>query len=361
MCLLLNRVPGLTSTRLTTLRQAFGSFEALAHADVPQLQQAGLSPSMAARVVDGLRDEAWAEQELKRAGRSGITVLTWPDAAYPSVLRTIPDPPAVLYLRGALAEPDAIAVAFVGSRYASLYGLQSAQRLAAAAAEQGITVVSGLARGIDAAAHEGALKAGGRTIAVLGSGLSNLYPPEHEPLAERIAQAGAVVSEYPLQTEPFPSNFPRRNRLISGLSLGVVVVEAAARSGALITADCALEQGRDVFAVPGPMTSRTSQGTHGLLKQGARLVTSVEDLLEELHLTSRPVLATMSPQRQVLPGPISASQQRLLACLSQRQPEPLEAVIARSGLSRADVMVALLELQVRQLIRQLPGQRFVRC
>lgn len=362
ICLLLNRFPKVTSIQLTRLRQAVDRLEQLAHTSAEQLQQmAGLAPVLAAAVAGTLRDTAWAEQEWERARCAGVTILTWVDAAYPVTLRTIPDPPLALYLQGALTDADALAVAFVGSRHASLYGLECAQRLAADAAQRGMTVVSGLARGIDAAAHRGALSVGGRTIAVLGSGFNHLYPPDHAPLAQQVSVSGAVVSEYPMDALPQPYHFPRRNRIISGLSLGVVVVEAAARSGALITADCALEQGREVFAVPGPMRSVTSQGTHGLLKQGARLVTSVEDLLEELHLTSQPVLATMSPQPHPGADSVSALHRRLLDCLSTTQPTALESVVERSGVSRADAVVGLLELEMQQQVRQRPGQQFVRC
>jgi len=320
---------------------------------------------------------------------------------YPAALRQIHDPPLALYIRGSVPIEGA-AVAVVGSRHASRYGLQTAERLSYELALRGVTVVSGLARGIDGAAHRGALKAGGRTIAVLGSGLSVVYPPEHEPLAQQITQQGALVSEYPMTMQPLAQNFPRRNRLISGLSLGVVVVEAAARSGALITADCALEQNRDVFAVPGPITTPTSQGTHHLLKQGAALVTSVEDILEELGLAPQP--ARSNPARVPAPeptdpaigprpsavgrmveqehsggrdvAPIGAGvqapravpvglhlveeEQRVFACLSREEPRYIDTITEDSGMGPTEVSSALLQLELRRLVRQLPGKRFVR-
>ena len=291
-----------------------------------------------------------SDRELALAHQHGVAIVAQHDPGYPGALQTIPDPPPALYIKGRLDAADQAAVAIVGSRNASAYGLSCAQRLASDLAIHGITVVSGLARGIDGAAHRGALAAGGRTIAVLGSGLARLYPPEHRQLAEEIVEQGALISEYPMETEPFGFNFPRRNRLISGLSLGVVVVEAASRSGALITVDCALEQGRDVFAVPGPMTSATSHGTHRLLKQGARLVTSVDDIIEELGL--EPPVAR--------PAALEESEASVFACVTGAQPRYLDAIASETGLAVAEVSSALLQLELKQLVRQLPGKQFIR-
>ncbi len=300
-------------------------------------------------------------QERALAQRHGVHIVTLEDAEYPQRLRTIYDPPSALYVRGCLAPADEIAVAVVGSRHASLYGLQCAERLAYELALRGITVVSGLARGIDAAAHRGALKASGRTLAVLGNGLSRVYPPEHRALADEVARHGALISEYPMETKPLPHNFPRRNRLISGLSLGVVIVEAATRSGALITADCALEQGREVFAVPGPITAVSSQGTHHLLKQGARLVTSVEDILDELRLVPQPVRASFPDDSGTAPtAALPEAEQRVFACVSERDPLDIDMIAGQSGLAVAEVSSLLLQLEVKQLIRQLPGKQFIR-
>ncbi|MBI4004296.1 MAG: DNA-protecting protein DprA [Candidatus Omnitrophica bacterium] len=299
------------------------------------------------------------EHELSLARQAGVCLVTREQPAYPKLLREIHDPPLVLYIRGTLPAEE-LAVAIVGSRHASLYGMQAAERLAYELALRGITIISGLARGIDSAAHRGALKAGGRTVAVLGSGLANLYPPEHAELAAQIAERGAVISEYPMETPPVGSNFPRRNRIISGLSLGVVVVEAAARSGALITVGCALEQGREVFAVPGPITTPTSQGTHQLLKDGARLVTSVEDILEELRLAPQPVPQTATsvsaPQRRSL----AEEEERVFACVRQHEPRYIDAIAQDSGMEMSAVSSLLVQLELRQIIRQLPGKRFIR-
>jgi DNA processing protein len=281
---------------------------------------------------------------------AGVSVLTERDPAYPDALRAIHDPPKALYVRGLPVPMVQPAVAIVGSRGSSRYGLECAERLASELALRGISVVSGLARGIDAAAHRGALKGGGRTIAVLGSGLSEIYPPEHRALAEDIAASGWLVSEYPMATLPMPYNFPRRNRIISGLSLGVVVVEAASRSGALITADFALEQGRDVFAVPGPVTAVTSQGTHSLLKQGARLVTSVDDILDELRLV---------PVRVPLGEPSVGLDARLLGLL-EGGPLTIDLLAVESGAAMRVIASALVGLELKGVVRQLPGKRFMR-
>jgi len=250
-------------------------------------------------------------------------------------------------------------VAIVGSRRASLYGQQTAERMSYELAVRGVTVVSGLARGIDSAAHRGALKAQGRTLAVLGSGLSRLYPPEHADLAEQIAASGAVISEYPMGMAPPAQNFPRRNRLISGLSLGVVIVEAASHSGALITADCALEQGREVFAVPGKVDSVTSQGTHQLLKQGAKLTTTVDDILEELRLEPIPMPRQASAASAPHNLRMTDEEQRLLAHLSPDEPQDIDALAATTGLSVSVCAATLLGLELKRLVKQLPGKRFI--
>lgn len=221
-------------------------------------------------------------KESELAAKHKIRILSINDSAYPESLKNIYGPPKILYVKGELKKEDALGIAIVGSRLASGYGLTQAEKFGFELARLGITVISGLARGIDTKAHLGALKAGGRTIAVLGSGLLNIYPPENKNLSDKISCLGAVISEYPLNTKPLAENFPRRNRIISGLSLGVVVIEAGKRSGALITARCALEQGREVFSLPGKLDSENSFGTNELIKDGAKMTTSVEDILEEL-------------------------------------------------------------------------------
>ena len=358
--MLLNLIPGIGSLRLRRLLEAFGDLDRLWRSTAEELQQVeGIGPRLAHELVAGFRNEAALQQELAIAQRSGVAMLTLADPGYPKALRTIHDPPLALYLRGSLGLSDDVAVAIVGARRASLYGVQTAERLGYDLALRGVTVVSGLARGIDAAAHRGALRAAGRTIAVLGSGVARLYPPEHADLAEQIVQQGAVISEYPMEMPPLAQNFPRRNRVISGLSLGVVIVEAAQRSGALITADCALEQGREVFAVPGPVTSVTSQGTHQLLRQGARLVSSVEDIVEELRL-SPCAPETSAPQ----PGScedvaLSESEERLLACVGS-EGRHVDVITTQSGLSASEASSLLLQLELKHVVQQLPGKQFIR-
>lgn len=356
--ILLNLIPGIGSTPLRQVLDACGSLERLWSADVPTLQRAGASAQMAQRLV-GCRDERLLAKELALAQRYGVTIVTLEDTDYPKALREIADPPLALYSRGSLP-PEEVAVAVVGSRYASLYGLQTAERLGYELSLRGVTVVSGLARGIDGASHRGALKAGGRTVAVLGNGLANVYPPEHQELADQIARQGAVMSEYPMEAMPDTYHFPRRNRLISGLSLGVVVVEAAARSGALITAGCALEQGREVFAVPGQITTSTSQGTHHLLKDGARLVTSVEDILEELRLTPQPAAGTAPSTSAQSTPPLPEVAQRVFACVSQNEPRYIDTIAEQSGLEMSAVASLLSQLELRHAVRQLPGKQFIR-
>ena len=359
----LNLAPGIGSASLRRLLEAFGGLDRIFAAGVREIQQAaGLRAPAAERLAAACRDERRLARELELAKRAGVAILTPADAGYPDALRTIPDPPLALYVRGLPAEVEsAPAVAIVGSRHASLYGLECAERLACELSLRGVTIVSGLARGIDGAAHRGALKAGGRTVAVLGSGLSRVYPTEHERLADEVAGSGWLVSEYPMETEPLPRNFPQRNRLISGWSLGVVVVEAAARSGALITADCALEQGREVFAVPGPMAAVTSQGTHHLLKQGARLVTSVEDILEELRLVPLAAGGGGGPiGSTAVSTELAEAEARVLACV-KADPHTIDAVALKSGLGMPEVSSLLLQLEVKHLVRQLPGKRFVKA
>ncbi len=302
-------------------------------------------------------------EEITRAQAAGCTIVTCLDEGYPEVLRSIPDPPPVLYLKGTWVPEDVTAVAIVGSRHASLYGQQTAQQLACELAARGVTVVSGFARGIDAAAHRGALQANGRTLAVWGSGLDRLYPPEHRELAEQIVQRGALISEYPMGSLPIAYHFPQRNRLISGLSLGVVVVEAAHRSGALITVGCALEQGREVFAVPGHIDTLTSQGTHDLLKDGARLVTSVEDILEELRLRPIANVETVDqPIREAISTPqgVDEEEQQLLTHLQAQGPRDVDTLVGATGLSASRCVSTLLQLELKHLVKQLPGKRFVR-
>lgn len=279
----LNMLPQLSSIKFKRLWDSFGSGQKIISASNSQLRQVeGISDSLARKI--GACKDSNLDKELDLIKKHQVKIVIFKDQDYPQNLKAIYDPPMVLYVKGHLSNQDNQAVAIVGSRLASFYGISCAEKIARELAELGITVVSGMARGVDTASHRAALKSGGRTIAVLGSGLCNIYPPENKDLFQKIADNGAVISEFPMQTKPLAYNFPRRNRIISGLSLGTVVVEAARNSGALITAHAALEQGREVFAVPGKVDSANSRGVNELIQQGAKLTTGIKDILEEINI-----------------------------------------------------------------------------
>ena len=279
------------------------------------------------------------------------------DDRYPALLAATPAQPR-LHVRGTLVAEDALAVAIVGSRGATPYGIEVAERLAADLASRGVTIVSGLARGVDTAAHRGALAAHGRTIAVLGHGIDLLYPPENRPLADAIEESGAVVSQFPHGTPPGRGNFPARNRTIAGLALGVVVVEAAERSGALITAGAAADFGREVFAVPGRITSATSAGSHGLLRDGATLVRSWMDIVQELPSPWCHAVRDVAVVETVA-DPATADERAVLATLAPDEPSHIENVILRCGLAPAQVGAALMALELAGHVRQIEGQRWI--
>jgi len=306
------------------------------------------------------RDDAFAEDQLRLADRHGVRIVTCRSEEYPARLRHIYDPPPLLYVRGRLTDADEHAVAIVGTRRATAYGRLMAERLGAALSDHGLTVVSGLARGIDTAAHRGAIGHQGRTVAVLGSGLDKPYPPENRGLMDEIVDTGAVISEQPLGTGPDAVNFPQRNRIISGMSLGVIVIEAGEDSGALITAQYALDQDREVFAVPGPITSTASEGTNRLIKRGtAKLIQSVDDVIEELA----PQLGLSLPASSAPPAPLQLSllpdEDRLYHVLSDA-PQHIDILAASANLSTSQALAVLLSLELKGAVRQLPGKVFVR-
>ncbi len=298
----------------------------------------------------------------------GVATLDLADEHYPAWLRAIPDPPPVLYCDGSLEPGDRQAVAIVGSRQATPYGFRVTDALARELSRLGFTIVSGFARGIDAAAHRAALASGGRTVAVLGCGLDVDYPSGHASLRTEISGSGAVLTEFAPGTAPFATNFPRRNRIISGLALGVVVVEAAEDSGSLITARLALEQGREVFAVPGPIDAPTSRGPHGLLKQGAKLVETVDDIVEELlpqletmrtPLSQDFVATGAGRRRPFAPKPLDLSpEEQVVLRVIGREPRHLDDLTEQSRLSAAEVARILLGLELKALVHQLPGQQY---
>ena len=354
----LNMVEGLGSLRLAQLIRVFGSAGKVAAAGDSGWRQHGIGEAGVRRAMAGCIAAPEFRAEMQRIEQQKVPVLTLDDPEYPDMLRQIYDPPVVLYVRGNVSLLAMPGVGVVGCRRASWYGLQQAGRLASGLARRGVCVISGLARGIDTAAHKGALEGGGITVAVLGSGLDRVYPPENKVLAERIALQGALITEFPLDTPPLAGNFPRRNRIISGLSRAIVVVEAAARSGSLITANLALEQGRDVFAVPGQAGSATAQGTNQLIKDGAKLVETADDIWEELGMTA----AAPQPE-EVASGAVDAGlddvSRQVLAKLSHT-PLYIDTVIQLSAHPAAVVYQRLLELQLRGLVKEVEGKRFVR-
>ena len=347
-----NIVRGVGPTRLRALLDYFGDAEQAWHAPAGALRRAGLDRRSLENLLTA-RSTLDLDQELKRIAATGAQVLTWESPGYPRLLREISAPPPVLYVKGTLTEEDAWAVAVIGTRRASTYGREVTRRLTATLARSGITIVSGLARGVDAEAHRAALKAGGRTIAVLGCGIDRVYPPEHRKLAVEIIAQGALVSDYPLGTPPEGSNFPPRNRIISGLSLGVLVTEGGVRSGALITADYAAEQGRDVFAVPGSILMRSNAGTNALIRDGAKVVLGPEDVLEELNLT---MVAEQMEARQVLPA--DETEAALLAHLSA-EPSHVDELRQHVGLPIAQVTSTLALMELKGMVRQVGGMKYI--
>jgi DNA processing protein len=319
------------------------------------LQEAGLKGAALSSLL-AARDGIVPEDEMEKLDRLGIRALTWHDDAYPARLKEIYDRPPLIYVRGQLTAADEWAVAVVGTRRATVYGRQVAEELTDGLARNGVTVVSGLARGIDSISHRTSLKAGGRTIAVLACGLDLVYPPEHLKLAQEIAEQGALISDYPPGTQPRSEFFPRRNRIMVGLSLGVLVVEGDVKSGALITARSALDENRDVFAVPGSIYSPTFRGTNWLIQAGqAKLVTRIEDVLEELNLT---MAGHQMEAKELLPA--DETEARLLRNLSA-EPIHIDEVRRASGLPIDTVSSALAMLELKGMVRQVGTMNYVRA
>ena len=355
-CVALNMIPQMGPVRLRRLLDAFGSAEKILLARPDQLAAVNGITRPLSENIARWQDHADPTAELKKAADLGAHIITAQDDEYPPALREIHDPPMVLYVRGEITERDRHAVAVVGSRKASHYATECAKKLSFQMAYAGLTVISGLARGIDTAAHQGALAAKGRTLAVIGAGLGELYPPENAQLADRIASSGAVLSEFPIDTKPDRQTFPIRNRIVTGCSFGVLVVEAGANSGALISANMAAEQGRTLYAVPGRIDSPAALGSNRLLQQGAKLVITVDDILDDLPMIfkEQPELPAAAPVAELTPD-----QQKILNALGSDE-TALDSVIATSGLTAAAVSSTLLALEMRRLVKQLPGKRFVK-
>lgn len=350
----LNLLPKIGPVRVRRLLERFDSPQQVLTAKRDQvLGLEGFGQEMADAVVKW-EERIDLQRELDLIRDAKVEVITPECAEYPPSLREIYDPPSVLYVWGKLTKADFRSIGVVGSRRASHYGLQTAKKLSYQIARSGLTVISGLARGIDTAAHEGAL-AGGRTVAVLGSGLGKLYPPENQVLAEKISTQGAVVSEFPILYLPDKQSFPLRNRIVSGWSSGVLVVEAPQRSGSLITANQAAEQGRPVYAVPGPIDRPSSQGCHRLIQEGAKLVMGVEDILEDFGQLELVLEEGASPE---LPE-LSEDEKMLYALLSGSE-IGIEDIIQQSGLPSQLVSTTLMRLEMKRLVKQLPGKHFVK-
>ncbi len=364
----LHLCPGVGPIRFANLLRELGDIERVLAASAAELARVDkIGPKVAEAIVRE-RGQVDVDGEIALAEPRGVRILCLADAAYPKPLRMINDPPACLYVRGELRPTDAVALAIVGARHCSRYGAEQAERFAALVAHAGLTVVSGMARGIDSGAHRGALSGGGRTIAVMGCGLCHLYPPESGELADRIVESGAIVTELPMNIAPDSKNFPPRNRLIAGLSLGVLVVEAAKRSGALISARLAGEYNREVFAVPGRIDLPQSEGCHELIKTGgAKLVMKLEDIMEELGDAGRTLMSSAMDQPEsakeeapLFQPALSETETRILDALAE-EPMTAEALCEENGLPAAQVARTLTTLQLKALVRRVAGDHFERC
>ncbi len=351
----LNMMEGVGPVSVQALVAALGDPQAIWEAGrTTLLKVPGIGPGLADK-IQSQRNSLDFQDEIRRAAQAGATLITPADPDYPPNLTQLHDPPLALYVKGELRPADRHALALVGTRHASHYGRETAARLSAQLARTGWTVVSGLARGIDTAAHEAALSAAGRTIAVLGGGLEHIYPPENQALAERIADGhGAVITEFPLDRVPDRTTFPMRNRIVSGLSRGVLVVEAGRQSGALITANQALEQGRSVMAVPGRVDSPGSRGAHALIKNGARLVEDLEDILAEFEFLFPQRPAAAAPDTAA-PADLPEEERRILAALHPEE-QDFDELIRQTGIPAARLNALLLTMEMKRLVKVLPGR-----
>ena len=356
----LHMTRGIGTKTYQALIERFGSSEAILDAPRAELEAVqGIGPKLATAVIETARNIDIAS-EINLAKEKNVQIIPCTSDQYPKHLKTIYDPPLVLYVKGNILETDVIALAIVGARRCTYYGLSQAERFSRLLAQKGFCIVSGMARGIDAAAHRGAINSNGRTIAVLGCGLGVIYPRENIELAEQIPQHGAIVSELPMNTPPDFRNFPPRNRLISGLSLGVLVVESLLNSGSLITAQWALEQGKEVFAIPGNIDNIYSRGTHKLIKEGAKLVEDITDIIQELGPVAE-ILNTCDAPPTNDPRSLSLnSQEKKIFSLLSSSPKDIDEIIQLAGLPTSVVTSTLMILEIKKLVKQLSGKRFVK-
>ncbi|MCX5868205.1 MAG: DNA-processing protein DprA [Proteobacteria bacterium] len=363
--LALSSRPGVGAATYFKLFNHFGEVEKVFSASFAELKAV---PEIHSEVIRSIREfNGWKnlEIEIEKMRENGVNIIPWQDPAFPRNLREIHDPPPLLYVHGEIRKEDRLALAVIGSRFPTEYGIAVVEMITRDLVNRGFTIVSGLARGIDALSHQTALKAGGRTLAVLGSGIDIIYPRENAKIFSEICRRGAVLTEFPPSTPPAAENFPRRNRIISGLSLGVIVIEASVHSGSLITASLALEQGREVFAVPGRITSPRSGGTNQLIREGAKLVSRAEDVLEEIlpSLDSELLAQILPSQRD---GPVSKStlvfapdEEKIFNLLGE-DPLSIDQIISQSGLSFGEISEGLLNLELKGIIHRLPGQQYCR-
>jgi DNA processing protein len=354
---------GLAARLSSRLLRQFGSPEEIFRAPLRQLEACEL-PAATAQAVFKKDSFKRAEKELAGIrGIAGCQLVNWSEPEYPQTLLQIYDPPVLLYVRGDAQILNAPSLAMVGTRRPTLYGTQMADRLARDLAARGIVIVSGLARGIDAIAHQGTMTANGRAIGVLGTGIDVCYPKENKKLYEKVLERGAILSEFPLGTHPAPENFPIRNRIVAGMPLGAIIIEGAQYSGSLITARLAMEFGREVFGVPGNVTQAVSFAPNLLIKQGAKLVTCAEDVIEELPTPVRAALTKLeqpeAEQRNLLVAQsLTGSGQKIYALLSSDEPRPIDDIVERTGLNSSDVLATLFDLEMKGFVRQLPGKQF---
>ncbi|TLD71144.1 DNA-protecting protein DprA [Phragmitibacter flavus] len=357
--LALNLLPKIGPIRVQRLLEVFGTPEDILRAKASDIQQIDGFGNDLASTIAHWKKHIDLDRELRRIQEENLTLVTPEDSVYPDLLSEIHDPPLLLYVRGQITERDRHAVSIVGVRNATAYGLATAKKLAFQLAQAGYTIISGLARGIDTAAHEGALAAKGRTIAVIGSGHAKLYPPENAALAERIAESGAVVSEYPVDYPPDKTTFPQRNRIVSGWSSGTIVVEAALRSGSLITANQAMDQGRTVFAVPGNIDRPSSHGCNHLIQQGAKLVQDASDILEEFNVLPLNIISSADAPHGGHRPDLSEQEAVVHSALSTDELHINEIALA-TNLPIGTVSTTLMKLEMKSLVRALPGKFYVR-
>jgi DNA processing protein len=363
--LALSVTPGLAARLTARLLRAFGTPEEVFRASLTELEAQRL-PAAVCQVIRSQEPLKAAEKELAALRKVGGKLLHWDEPGYSSRLREIYDPPPLLYVRGDVEILNRHSISMVGTRRPSLYGNQMAERIARDLAERGLVIVSGLARGIDSSAHKGAIASlRGTTVAVLGNGIDVVYPKENRKLYEKVIERGAVISEFPMGTYPANQNFPIRNRIVAGMSLGVIVVEGAQYSGSLITARLAMEFGREVYGVPGNVTQPASFAPHLLVKQGAKLVTGWEDVVEELPTEVRAEMFPVEPTTQaerasLFEGSLSPSEKTLFRLLTPDEPRHVDALVEQSELNSSEVLATLFELEMKGIIRQMPGKQFVK-